>query len=63
MTTEEQNRLNEILLKYKEGPTKEQQLESALWLDKFRLIYEWVQNREISLLEFRHFLNFLKRSN
>lgn len=62
MTPEERSCLCQILITYEFGESKEAQLEKAFYTDKFRLLYEWISNREISLVEFITLLQKIKNN-
>ena len=52
MNPEEWSCLQHILDRYTQNQSKDILLERAFYNEKFRLLYEWIQNREISLQEF-----------
>ena len=60
LNDKEARSLEEILLKYTHGESKEELIEKAFYTDKFRLLYDWVYLREISLIEFVTLLKKIK---
>lgn len=62
MTEEEQKLLAEILSHYREGDWKEKLLQEAVYMEKFRLLYRWIKEGEVSLTQFIHYLKIIKNS-
>jgi hypothetical protein len=63
MNHEEWSCLQHILDRYANNQSKEVLLERALYNEKFRLLYEWIQNREISLQEFLRYIKKIQNSS
>jgi hypothetical protein len=62
MSPEEQKLLEQILSHYHKGDWREADLQAAVYMDKFRLLYHWVKEGEVSLTQFIHYLKIIKNS-
>jgi hypothetical protein len=61
MTPEERKRLNEILLRYKEGVPLEEKIVDVNFIEATRLLYNAVKENELSYGEFVYLLNKVKK--
>lgn len=61
LTPEERKKLNEILLRYKEGVPLEEQLDTVGFVEAARLLYNAVKDKALSYGEFVYLLNKLKK--
>lgn len=60
MTEEEKHLLEHFLFKYREKELLEKEWNESIGTEKFRLLYDWIRDRRITLLEFLDYIKKIK---